>query len=88
MTVIVGGGPNTCQRRDLSSGDSGTREGLFGKNEAEKESTTKSRITVELLFHLNNTWIVAKASCLTYIVVRPGSANVVVGMVANEDRLS
>lgn len=68
------------------SGGSGTREGLFGKNEAEKENTTKSRTTVELLFHLNNNWLVAKASCLTYLVVGLRSAYVV-AIVANEGGL-
>ena len=30
----------------------GTSEGHFGKNEVEKESSTGSRTTIELLFHL------------------------------------
>jgi hypothetical protein len=80
-----GRGPKTCQRWNLSSGGGGTREGQFDKNEAEKESATKSGTTVELLFHLNNNWMVAKVSCLTCLAVRPGY---VVGIVANEDGLS
>ena len=68
------------------SGGSGTRSGLFGKNEAEKERTTENKTTVELLFHLNNYWIVAKASCLTYLAVGPRSVYVV-AIVANEDGL-
>lgn len=86
MTVIVGRGPNTCQRCNLLSDGSGTREGLFDKYEAEKENTTKSRTTVELLFHLNNTWVSRKGVVLDLSCRGTGSAYFV-AMVANEDGL-
>jgi hypothetical protein len=86
VTVIVGGDP-VLVKGGISCQVAVVRVwGLFGKNEAEKESTAKSRTTVELLFRLNNNWIVAKASCLTYLVVGPESAYVV-AKVANGDGL-
>jgi len=85
VTVIVGGDP-TLVENGISCQVAVVRvRGYLARSEAEKERTTKSRTTVGLLVHLNNTWI-AKASCLTYLVVGPGSA-CVVAIVANEDGL-
>ena len=86
MTVIVGGDP-VLVKDGISCQVAVVRvRGYCGKYEVEKEGATKGRTTVELLFHLNNNWIVSKASCLIYLVVGPGSA-CVVALLANWDGL-
>lgn len=83
MTVIVGRDP-VLVKDGISCQVAVVRVwGLSGKNEAEKESTTKSRTTLELLFHLNENWIVAKASCLAYLVEDQSLR--MVAIVASED---